>query len=105
MLPQYAVESLSTPGLDSTALAAWYRDCLHRLRIGERYPAPDWSIVDRWIARALLATGTDPALVGAVLRYGSPGFPRGHANPEDYLRRTLRCAARFSRAPSPLSLD
>jgi hypothetical protein len=52
------VESLATPGLDATALAARHRDGLHRLRIAERYPAPDWRIADRWIARQLLATGT-----------------------------------------------
>jgi hypothetical protein len=75
------------------------------LQIWERYPAPDWSIADRWIARELLATGADPALVAAVLRHGSPGFPRGHADPEDYLRRTLRCATLFSRAPRPRLLD
>lgn len=97
--------SLSTTSLDSTALAALYRDCLHRLRIRERYPVPDWSIVDRWVARELLATGIDPALVAAVLHHGSPGFPRRHADPEDYLRRTLRCATLFSRAPHPRLLD
>jgi len=101
-LPEYA---LSTTGLDSTALAAVYRDCLNRLRIRERYPAPDWSIADRWVARELLATGTDPALVEAVLRQGSPGFPRRHSDPEDYLRRTLRCATLFSRAPHSRLLD
>lgn len=100
--PEY---SLATTGLDSTVLAALYRDCLNRLRIRERYPAPDWSIADRWVARELLATGTDPALVAAVLRHGSPGFPRRHADPEDYLRRTLRCATLFSRAPHPRLLD
>lgn len=105
MLRQYAMESPPTTDRDCTALAACYRDCLNRLFIWERYPAPDWSIADRWIARELLATGTDPALVGAVLRYGSPGFPRRHANPEDYLRRTLLCASRFPRAPHPHSLD
>jgi hypothetical protein len=93
--------SLSTTGHDSTALAALYRDCLHRLHIRERYDAPDWSIVDRWVARELLATGTAPALVADVLRQGSPGFPRRHPDPEDYLRRTLRCATLFSRAPYP----
>ena len=56
-------DSLSAAGHDSTALAALYRDCLHRLCIRQRYPAPDWSIVDRCVARELLATGTDPALV------------------------------------------
>jgi hypothetical protein len=103
MLRQYALESLATPDLDATALAAWYRDCLLRLRIGER-PAPDWSIADRWIARQLLATGTDPALVGAVLRYGGPGFPRHHAKSRGLpaLHAPLR---RSVRAPHPPSLD
>jgi hypothetical protein len=97
--------SLSTTGLDSTPLAALYRDCLNRLRIRKRYPAPDWSIADRWVARELLTTGTDPALVAAVLRHGSPGFPRRHADPDDYLRRTLRCATLFSCAPHPRLFD
>ena len=82
-------------------LGAWYRNSLNHLRILTRYPSPDWSIADTWVARDLLATGTDPDLVAAVLRYGSPGFPRCHADPEDYLRRTLRCAALFSRARYP----
>ena len=97
--------SLSTTGLDSTALAALYRDCLNSLRIRERYPVPDWSIADRWVARELLATGADPALVAAVLRHGSPGFPRRHADPEDYVRRTLHRATLFSRARHPHLLD
>ena len=104
-LPPYAAADLfSTTGLDSAALAAWYRDSLSGLRIRERYPAPDWSIADKWVARDLLAHGTDPAVVAAVLRYVSPGFPRHHADPTDYLRRTLR-AALFSRAAHPHSLD
>jgi hypothetical protein len=98
-LPQYAAASFSTAGLDRTALRALYRDCLNRLRILARYPSPDWSIADACVARDLLAIGTDPDLVAAVLRYGSPGFPRRHADPEDYVRRTLRCATPFSRAP------
>jgi hypothetical protein len=104
-LQECAADSLSTAGLDLTAFEILYRDCLHRLRIRERYPAPDWSIADRWVARELLATGTDPTMVAAVLRHGSPGFPRRHADPEDYLRRTLRRAALFSRAPDSHSLD
>jgi len=98
-------DSLSTTGHDSTALEALYRDCLNRLRIRERYPAPDWSIADRWVARELLTAGADSALVAAVLRHGSPGFPRGHADPEDYLRRTLRSVTLFSRAPRARLLD
>jgi len=105
-LPQCAAaDSLSSTGLDPAALAALYRDALNRLRIRERYPAPDWSIADRWVARKLLTTGADPALVAAVLRHGSPGFPRRHADPEDYLRRTLHCAALFSRAPRRHLID
>jgi len=104
-LPEYAAaDSFSTTGLDSAALAARYRDCLSRLRIRQGYPSPDWSIADKWVARDLLAHGTDPAVVAAVLRYGSPGFPRHHADPTDYLRRTLR-AALFLRAPHPHSID
>jgi hypothetical protein len=98
-LQQYAAESLLTTGLDPTALESLYRDCLNRLRILPLYPSPDWSVADTWIARELLATGTAPELVAAVLRHGSPSFPRRHADPEDYLRRTLRHAALFSRAP------
>jgi hypothetical protein len=105
-LPQYAAAgSLSTTGLDPTALQASYRDCLNRLHILDRYPAPDWSIADRWIARELLRSGTASALVAEILRQGSPGFPRRHSDPDDYLRRTLRHAALFSRAPYPRLLD
>jgi hypothetical protein len=101
-LPLYAAaDPLPSTGLDSAALAGLYRGALNRLRIRDRYPAPDWSIADRWVARELLATGTDLALVAALLRHGSPGFPRHHADPEDYLRRTLRCATLFSRARHP----
>jgi len=91
--------------IDSPALHDLYHACLNRLGIRERYPSPDWSIADRWVARELLETGTDPARVAAVLRHGSPGFPRRHADPEDYVRRTLHCAALFSRAPNHRSPD
>jgi hypothetical protein len=30
---------------------------LHRLRIPERFPTPDWSIADKWIAKELLRRG------------------------------------------------
>jgi len=30
---------------------------VHRWQIAERFAPPDWSIVDLWIARALLAQG------------------------------------------------
>lgn len=78
-----------------------YHSCMRRWHITERFPQPDWSIVDLWVARELLSRGALPDQVRAVLQLGSPRFPRRHGNPQDYLRRTLTRAA-FSRpAPPP----
>jgi len=78
-----------------------YHHWMRRWRIIERFPQPDWSIVDLWVARELLSQGTLPTQVRAILQLGSPQFPRRHPNPQDYLRRTLSRAA-FSRlAPPP----
>jgi len=90
----HASVSVSHTALDSTAMRTLYQACLTRLRILERYPSPDWSIADKWVARELLQTGTPIATVAAVLCHGSPGFPRRHADPEDYLRRTICYATR-----------
>src|SRR5260370_40883460 len=76
-----------------------YQTWMQRWHIGQRFPHPDWSIVDLWVARALLARGMSPADIQQILRLGSPGFPRGHGNPTDYLRRTL--ARAFSAFPAP----
>jgi hypothetical protein len=70
-----------------------YRDCVSQWRIAERFPRPDWSIVDLWVVRRLLSQGMPTAQVQAILRLGSPGFPRRHGDPDDYLRRTLTHAA------------
>lgn len=70
-----------------------YRDCMQRWRIAERFPQPDWSIVDLWIARHLLSQGTPATQVEGILRLASPHFPRRHSDPDDYLRRTLARAA------------
>lgn len=70
-----------------------YRVWMQQLRIIERFPQPDWSIVDLWIARELLARGTPAAEVEALLRFGSPNFPRAHGDPDDYLSRTVARAA------------
>jgi hypothetical protein len=70
-----------------------YSGWLNRLGIPQRFPQPDWSIADLWIAKALLRCRAPAEQVQAILRLGSPGFPRRHGNPEDYLRRTLRRAA------------
>jgi hypothetical protein len=95
-----AFPSLHTPLPTIPAAAAcapWaareiYQDWLLRLRIAQRFPQPDWSIADKWIAKQLLRLGTPVATVAAVLQEGSPGFPRLHADPPDYLRRTLERA-------------
>jgi hypothetical protein len=72
---------------------AVYQACLQRWRIGERFPQPDWSIVDFWVARHLLSHGWTAAKVENLLRLASPQFPRRHGHPDDYLRRTVARAA------------
>lgn len=92
----------SHPGAASVIAVAQataiYQTWMHRWQIAERFAQPDWSIVDLWIARALLAQGLPPDQVQIILRLGSPHFPRRHTNPDDYLRRTLAHARAF---PSP----
>lgn len=80
--------------LPPAAATAIYHRFLHRLRIPQRFPQPDWSIADLWVAQALLRCRTPVAQIQAILRLGSPGFPRRHGDPEDYLARTLRRATR-----------
>ena len=88
-LPAIADRSPAVP-----AAAQIYASWLRRLRILERFRQPDWSIADKWIAKELLSRGTPAPQVAAILRGGSPGFPRQHSRPDDYLRRTLTCATR-----------
>jgi hypothetical protein len=91
--------------LDLTPAAAIriYARCLQRLRIPQRFPQPDWSIADLWIAKHLLACRVPAAQVQAVLQLGSPGFPRRHCQPQDYLHRTLARAARELLPATPFS--
>ena len=77
------------PSLAPSAATEIYRVWLHRLRIPQRFPHPDWSIADKWIAKELLRCGTPHTQVQAILQLGSPGFPRRHSHPQDYLRRTI----------------
>jgi hypothetical protein len=79
-----------TPSAASEIYPAW----LKRLRIPQRFPQPDWSLADKWIAKELLRQGTPVAAVEALLRWGSPNFPRRHAAPQDDLRPTLARALR-----------
>jgi len=79
------------PPTEITAPAAKriYQCWIEHWHIRDRFVRPDWSIVDLWLARKLLAMHITPAQVRTVLRLGSPDFPRHHGDPEDYLRRTL----------------
>lgn len=81
-----------------------YQACLKRWRIRERFPQPDFSIVDLWVARHLLSLGTSAAQVQQWLRLASPHFPRRHSNPDDYLRRTVVRAAAFPFPRAPRAL-
>jgi hypothetical protein len=97
-----ALTSGCDPAITPAAARDVYRRFLYRLRIPERFPQPDWSVADLWIAKALLRGRTPAEQVQAILRLGSPGFPRRHSQPEDYLARTLRRAARDGEhAPFP----
>jgi len=102
---------LQSPQTASTSVTAAeanriYCDCMERWRIHERFPQPDWSIVDLWIARHLLSRGMPAARIQDILRLASPLFPRRHGDPEDYLRRTLaRAAFPLPRPPRPVCAD
>jgi hypothetical protein len=88
--PAKSLDAAPPPNYQATCIyGAW----LQRLRVLERFPQPDWSIADKWIAKELLYRGTPAPQVAAILRDGSPGFPRRHSRPDDYLRRTLARAA------------
>jgi hypothetical protein len=92
------VLSLSASEITASQATAIYQAWMRRWRIVERFASPDWSIVDLWVARALLAQAMPPDQVQDILRLASPQFPRRHTHPEDYLRRTLARAFPF---PAP----
>jgi hypothetical protein len=81
-----------------------YGACMERWHIRQRFPQPDWSIVDCWVARHLLRQRWTPAQVHEILRLASPHFPRRHGNPDDYLHRTVARAA-FPFPPRPVCAD
>jgi hypothetical protein len=87
-----------TPSAARDIYQAW----LQRLQIPQRFPHPDWSIADKWIAKELLRRGTSVNEVADLLRCGSPGFPRSHADPRNYLQRTLaRALGELAGRPFP----
>jgi len=80
-----------------------YQHYIRRWHITERFPQPDWSIVDLWLVRELFSRGASAVEVRTILQLGSPGFPRRHGDPQDYLRRTLlRAALSRSAPPAPV---
>jgi hypothetical protein len=87
-------EPAPTSAAEATAI---YQGCMQRWHILKRYPQPDWSIVDLWVARYLLSQGKPASQIQAILRLASPHFPRRHGDPDDYLQRTVARAA----FPSP----
>lgn len=97
-----AKHSNAAGSMATAATAKIYTRWLHRLQILERFPQPDWSIADKWIAKELLRRGTAAPQVATILRDGSPGFPRQHSHPDDYLRRTLaRAMQELEASPFP----
>jgi hypothetical protein len=92
------------PGITPSLATGIYQGCLERWHIRKRFPQPDWSIVDWWVARHLLRQHWPPAQVHEILRLASPNFPRCHSDPDDYLRRTLARAA-FPFPPRPVCAD
>jgi len=91
-LPMHSTATESDPTSVEEATTI-YRGCLQRWHILERFPQPDWSIVDLWVARHLLSQGKSAPQVQAILQLASPYFPRRHGDPEGYLRRTVTRAA------------
>jgi len=86
----------------SAQASAIYQAWLQRLRIPQRFPRPDWSIADKWVAKELLRRGTPVNRVADLLRCGNPGFPRAHADPRNYLDRTLaRALSELAARPFP----
>jgi hypothetical protein len=97
-----AASETSLPATVGASIATeLYQACMQRWRIRQRFPQPDWSIVDCWVARHLLRQHWVPAQVLDVLRLASPNFPRRHGDPDDYLRRTVARAA-FPFPPRPV---
>jgi hypothetical protein len=103
----YPSSTITVPG----AIRIYQRWTQH-WHIRERFAEPDWSIVDLWLARKLLAMHISTIQVETILRLGSPHFPRQHGDAENYLRRTLARAALppprtvcSSHATAPLAPD
>jgi hypothetical protein len=91
--PPLSCQPSAPRDITAAQATAIYQSWVQRWHIAERFVPPDWSIVDLWIARALLAQGMPAEQVQVLLQLGSPQFPRRHGNPDDYLRRTVARAS------------
>jgi hypothetical protein len=88
-----SLPNLQPASIGTAQASTIYHHYVRLWRIIQRFPQPDWSIVDLWVARHLLSRGVPPAAVEDIVRMGSPLFPRQHGDPDDYLSRTLARAA------------
>ena len=86
-------EQFPTATITAHGAAHIYQRWTERWHIRERFTQPDWSIVDLGWLENFLAMQVSTTQVEAILRLGSPHFPRHHGDPEGYLRRTLARAA------------
>jgi hypothetical protein len=93
--PSSALEDAAPNCVPAADAIEIYQACMKRWRILERFPQPDFSIVDLWVARHLLSQGTPASRIEQLLRLASPHFPRRHSDPDNYLRRTVARAAAF----------
>ena len=82
-LPRPLTREVVLPSCTPAEASCIYQSWLQRLRIPQRFPHPDWSIADKWIAKELLRRGTPLDEVADVLRGGSPGFPRRSCGPAE----------------------
>jgi hypothetical protein len=82
---QTAADPAAPPDIAPAEAIQIYHQYMQRWRIAARFPQPDWSTIDLWVARQLLSLGTPAARVRAILQLGSPQFPRRHGDPPDYL--------------------
>lgn len=89
----HALPDPKPAGISTPQASVIYQRYVRLWRITQRFPRPDWSIVDLWVTRHLLSQGVPPNVVQNIVRMGSPLFPRQHGDPDDYLRRTLARAA------------
>src|SRR2546427_1264714 len=56
-------DDVVAPPITQSEAIQIYQHWIRRWRIPERFPRPDWSIVDLWVARQLLSQGVLPARV------------------------------------------